>query len=51
MRITENRFDERVENEVIKPHVLKHSRMKAHEYDALARVEYYLHQREHVGLA
>lgn len=36
------KFDERVENEVIKPHVLKHSRMKAHEYDALARVEYYL---------
>ena len=36
------KFDERVEKEVIKPHVLHHSNMKEHEYDALARVEYYL---------
>ena len=36
------KFDERVEKEVIKPHVLRHSNMKEHEYDALARVEYYL---------
>lgn len=36
------KFDERVEKEVIKPHVLKHSKMTAHEYDVLARVEYYL---------
>ncbi|MBQ7202215.1 ATP-dependent Clp protease proteolytic subunit [Candidatus Saccharibacteria bacterium] len=36
------KFDERVEKEVIKPHVLKHSNMKELEYDALARVEYYL---------
>ena len=36
------KFDERVEKEVIKPHVLKHSHMKELEYDALARVEYYL---------
>ena len=36
------KFDERVEKEVIKPHVLKHSNMKELEYDALVRVEYYL---------
>lgn len=36
------KFDERFENEVIKTHVLKHSNMKPVEYDALARVEYYM---------
>jgi ATP-dependent Clp protease protease subunit len=35
-------FDKRIEKEVIKPHVLRHSKMKEYEYDALARVEYYL---------
>ena len=36
------KFDERFENEVIRTHVLKHSNMKPVEYDALARVEYYM---------
>ena len=35
-------FEKRIEQEVVKPHVLKHSNMKSHEYDALSRVEYYL---------
>ena len=35
-------FDKRIEQEVIKPHVLKHSKMNEGTYDALARVEYYL---------
>ena len=36
------KFDDRFEREVTKKHVLKHSRMTATEYDALARVEYYM---------
>ena len=36
------KFDDRFSNEVIKKHVLKHSKMKAVEYDALVRVEYYM---------
>ena len=36
------KFEERFENEVVKTHVLTHSNMKSAEYDALARVEYYL---------
>ncbi|MBQ3474175.1 ATP-dependent Clp protease proteolytic subunit [Candidatus Saccharibacteria bacterium] len=36
------KFEERFENEVVKPHVLAYSNMKDVEYDALARVEYYL---------
>ena len=36
------KFDDRFENEVIRTHVLKHSNMKPVEYDALARVEYYM---------
>ena len=35
-------FEKRFEDEVIKQHVLKHSNMKSVDYDALARVEYYL---------
>lgn len=36
------KFDDRFSNEVIKAHVLKHSKMKSAEYDALVRVEYYM---------
>lgn len=36
------KFEERFETEVVKPHVLKNSNMKSVDYDALARVEYYL---------
>ena len=36
------KFEERFENEVVKAHVLSHSNMKSADYDALARVEYYL---------
>ncbi len=36
------KFEERFENEVVKNHVLDHSNMKGIDYDALARVEYYL---------
>jgi ATP-dependent Clp protease protease subunit len=36
------KFDDHFSNEVIKKHVLKHSNMKAVEYDALVRVEYYM---------
>lgn len=36
------KFEERFEKEVVKELVLSHSNMKGHEYDALARVEYYL---------
>ena len=36
------KFEERFENEVVKEHVLSHSNMKSVDYDALARVEYYL---------
>ena len=36
------KFEERLELEVIKEHVLKHSNMSGVEYDALARVEYYM---------
>lgn len=36
------KFDDRFSREVIKAHVLKHSKMKATEYDALVRVEYYM---------
>lgn len=36
------KFEERFENEVVKAHVLSHSNMKEIDYDALARVEYYL---------
>ena len=35
-------FSKKFEDEVIKPHVLKHSNMKSTNYDALARVEYYM---------
>lgn len=35
-------FDRRFSENVIKKHVLKHSNMKATEYDALSRVEYYM---------
>lgn len=35
-------FEKRIEQVVVKPHVLAHSNMKSHEYDALSRVEYYL---------
>lgn len=36
------KFDERFENEVVKAHVLSHSKMTSAEYDAYARVEYYM---------
>ncbi|MDO4753110.1 MAG: ATP-dependent Clp protease proteolytic subunit [Candidatus Saccharibacteria bacterium] len=36
------KFDQRYENEVIKNHVLKYSKMTSSEYDALSRVEYYM---------
>lgn len=36
------KFDERFENEVVRPHVLKYSEMSGSEYDALVRVEYYM---------
>lgn len=36
------KFEERFEQEVVKAHVLKYSNMKEIDYDALARVEYYL---------
>lgn len=36
------KFDQRYENEVVKAHVLKHSKMTSSEYDALSRVEYYM---------
>lgn len=35
-------FERRFKDEVIKKHVLAHSKMKSADYDALARVEYYL---------
>ena len=35
-------FEKRFEQEVVKTHVLKHSNMRSIDYDALARVEYYL---------
>ena len=35
-------FDKRYQKEVIKNHILKHSNMKPVDYDALARVEYYM---------
>ena len=36
------KFEERFEKEVVKPHVLKHSCMKEAQYDASARVEFYM---------
>ena len=36
------KFEERYELEVVKQHVLRHSNMNSEEYDALARVEYYM---------
>ena len=36
------KFEERYEHEVVKTHVLKHGNMSSDEYDALARVEYYM---------
>ncbi|MBO4276638.1 ATP-dependent Clp protease proteolytic subunit [Candidatus Saccharibacteria bacterium] len=36
------KFDGRFEQEVVKPHVLKHSNMTSAEYDGLLRVEYYM---------
>lgn len=36
------KFEERYENEVVKRHVLSHSNMDSVDYDALARVEYYM---------
>ncbi len=35
-------FDRRYEHDVVRAHVLRHSNMKPVDYDALARVEYYL---------
>lgn len=35
-------FEKRFEQEVVRRHVLKHSKMKGEVYDALARVEFYL---------
>lgn len=35
-------FNKRFSDTIIKKHVLKHSNMKANEYDALSRVEYYM---------
>ena len=35
-------FDRRFENDVIKQHVLSHSKMSEVDYNAIARVEYYL---------
>ncbi len=35
-------FEKRFDQEIVKTHVLKHSNMRSSEYDALARVEYYL---------
>lgn len=36
------KFNERFKHEVIKPHVLKHSKMDSEEYDDLERVEFYM---------
>ncbi|MBR2836762.1 ATP-dependent Clp protease proteolytic subunit [Candidatus Saccharibacteria bacterium] len=36
------KFEERYEQEIVKNHVLDHSNMTSSEYDALARVEYYM---------
>ncbi|MBR3236218.1 ATP-dependent Clp protease proteolytic subunit [Candidatus Saccharibacteria bacterium] len=36
------KFDERLETQIIKPHVLSHGNMSATDYDALTRVEYYM---------
>lgn len=36
------KFNERFKQEVIKPHVLKHSKMNGVDYDALERVELYM---------
>ena len=36
------KFDGRFEQEVVKPHVLKHSNMTSAEYDGLLMVEYYM---------
>lgn len=36
------KFDDRFEQEVVKKHVLKHSKMTSAEYDGLLRVEYYM---------
>ncbi len=36
------KFEERFESEVVKAHVLRHGKMSSGEYDALARVEYYM---------
>lgn len=36
------KFDGRFEQEVVKPHILKHSNMTSAEYDGLLRVEYYM---------
>lgn len=35
-------FDKRFEQEIVKEHILKHSNMTGPDYDALARVEYYM---------
>lgn len=35
-------FDKRFEQEVVKPHVLSHSKMTAAEYDAKERIEFYM---------
>lgn len=35
-------FDKRLEQQIIKPHVLSHGKMSATDYDALTRVEYYM---------
>ena len=35
-------FDKRFEQEIVKEHILKHSNMTGSDYDALARVEYYM---------
>lgn len=36
------KFEERFESEVVKAHVMRHGKMPSGEYDALARVEYYM---------
>lgn len=40
--IDKAKFDDRFEQEVVKKHVLKHSKMTSAEYDGLVRVEYYM---------
>ncbi len=39
-------FEKRFEQEVVKEHVLKHSKLKSSDYDALARVELYMFPKD-----